>query len=104
MIFLSPGFGLARSTFGPGLFGLAQPEKWPKGPCLGLWPGTQDCAGLVRSARGPGRAVPIWVVPGPGPGHAGPGGPFAHLYVAHGWARRVGGRGSREFGGRHENG
>ena len=83
MIFLSPGFGLARSTFGPGLFGLARPEKRPEGPCLGLWPGTQDCAGPARSARGPGRAVPFWAVPGTGPGRAGPGGPFAHLYIYH---------------------
>jgi hypothetical protein len=80
MSFLLPGFGLARTTFGPGLFGLARPEKRPEGPCLGLWPGTQDCAGPTRPVRGPGRAVPIWAVPDTGPGHAGSGGPFAHLY------------------------
>jgi hypothetical protein len=64
MSFLLPGFGLARATFGPGLFGLAWPEKRPEGPCLGIWPDTQDYAGPARPARGPGRAVPIWVVPG----------------------------------------
>jgi hypothetical protein len=85
MSFLVPGFGLARTTFGSRLFGLARPEKQPEGPCLGLWPGTQDCAGPARPARGPGRAVPIWAVPGMGPGRAGPGGLFAIYSVAARW-------------------
>jgi hypothetical protein len=38
---------------------------------LGL--GFSDWHGPARPARGPGHAVPIWVVPGTGPGRAGPG-------------------------------
>jgi hypothetical protein len=59
VFFLLPGFGLARHVLGQGFSGWPGPKNGPKGRA--------SAPGKVRrtvQARGPGRAVPSWVVPG----------------------------------------